>query len=354
MQRPIEEIIKQIQERTSLPEDEIKAKIDAKLKQLTGLISREGAAHIVANELGIRLFNQISGRLQIKNILSGMRDVETVGRVVRVYEQKQFQSGERTGQIASFLLGDDTGVIRVVLWNEQAANAANLAPGMIVKVKGAYVRERGQFKELHINDKSKLILNPEGEFIADIKIPTTSRKKIGELAENDVDVEILGTVVQVFELKFFETCPKCQRRARPSDGGFSCTDHGIVQPSYSYVLNLFIDDGSENMRAVFFRNQALRLVNKKEDELLAYRTSPEAFDNVRTELLGSTVKLSGRVVKNEMFGRLEFIAQNVYLNPALDDEIAKAQYELSSAKGEALPPEEAEEKPVEDVESADE
>ena len=73
-----DEIIAKIKEKSSLSESELSGRIEGKMSQLAGLVSREGAAHIVASELGIKLVDQLSGRLQIKNILNGMRDVETV------------------------------------------------------------------------------------------------------------------------------------------------------------------------------------------------------------------------------------------------------------------------------------
>ncbi|MFW9876291.1 MAG: DUF2240 family protein, partial [Candidatus Thorarchaeota archaeon] len=77
---PFEDIISKIKEKSNLSEEEINSKIEQKTKQLSGLISKEGAAHIIANELGIKLFEDFSGKLQIKNIVTGMRDVETVGK----------------------------------------------------------------------------------------------------------------------------------------------------------------------------------------------------------------------------------------------------------------------------------
>ena len=88
---PFEDIVIKIKEKAGISEDEINSKVDEKLKQLSGLVSKEGAAHIVANELGVKLFDAVSGKLQIGNILAGMRDVETVGKVQQVFGVNEFQ-----------------------------------------------------------------------------------------------------------------------------------------------------------------------------------------------------------------------------------------------------------------------
>ena len=122
---PFEDMVAKIQESSQLSQDEIQDKIKKKMDQLSGLISKEGAAHIIANELGIKLFEP-GGKKQIKGILPGMRNVTVVGKVQDVYEAREFSVGSRQGRVGNFLLGDETGMIRVVLWNDQVDNLNKL------------------------------------------------------------------------------------------------------------------------------------------------------------------------------------------------------------------------------------
>ncbi len=336
-----DEIITKIKEKSSLSDGELADKVDKKVAQLAGLVSREGAAHIVASELGIKLFDQLSGRLQIKNILNGMRDVETVGKVLQVFDERQFSSGGREGKLASLQIADETGSIRAVLWNEQAGSVKGVSVGDVVKIKSAYVRERNGLKELHLNDRSVLIVNPPGETVDVTVTPSTSsleqkkpgvvRKKLSELSDADSIVEVLGTIVQVFDMKFFEVCPDCGKRAKPANGSFACEQHGPVKPSYSYVMNSVIDDGTETMRLVLFRRMVERLLKKTEQEVLSYRLQPDSFQQVKNDLLGNFVKAVVRVNKNELFERLELVVQEVYeANP--DEEITRLNDELAAAE----------------------
>ena len=257
---PLADIIAKIKEKTDLSDADINTKIDEKLKQLSGLISKEGAAHIIANELGVKLFEQVSGKLQIKNILAGMRSVETVGKITRLFELREFKTETREGKVASMVIGDETGLIRVVMWGDQADNIRQLKEGDIVKIVGGYVRENQGRKEVHLNDRSRLITNPPGETIGEVAAaepkPEAQRKTIKDLTETDTNTEILGTIVQAFEPRFFEVCPDCGKRAKPDGNNFICPEHNAVTPDFSYVLNVVLDDGTENIRCVFFRNQA--------------------------------------------------------------------------------------------------
>jgi len=322
---PYEEIILKINESTKMPVSEIEERVEKKLKQLSGLVSKEGAAHIVANELGVKVFEPLSGKLQIKNILTGMRDVETLGKVLQIFDMKEFVSAKGAGKVASLLIGDETGTIRVVMWGTHADHAANIGQGFIVKVIGGYVRENNGRKEIHMNDRSQLLINPKGETVNNVAIESKigSRKEIKALAENDNEVELLGTIVQVFDLRFYEVCPKCGKRVKPSSDLFACAEHGNVMPAYSYVLNSVLDDGTETIRCVFFRNLVEKLLKMTQEQVLHFKSEPAEFEAAKNELLGTIVKLNGRTNNNSLFNRLEFVVQNVDTNPNPEEEIKR-------------------------------
>jgi replication factor A1 len=323
---PYEEIILKINEITKMNSSEIEERVEKKMKQLSGLISKEGAAHIIANELGVKIFEPLSGKLQIKNILSGMRDVETLGKVLQVYGAREFMKGDSLSKVASILIGDETGMIRVVMWGSQAENAANLGLNDIVKVLGGYVRDNNGRKEIHLNERSQLLINPKGETVNEVNASAKgSRKDIKELQENDNDVELLGTLVQVFDIKYFETCPRCGKRARPSAALYECSEHGNVIPSYSYVLNAVLDDGTETIRCVFFRNQVDRLLGLSQEQVLRFKQEPADFEAVKNNLLGTIVRLNGKANRNTMFNRLEFVADSVDTKPNPEEEIKRLQ-----------------------------
>ena len=326
MNMQYEDVIKLIKEKSSLSDDEIKSKIDAKLNQLSGLISKEGAAHIIANELGIN-FNEVEKKLKIDKILAGMRNVETVGKVVQKYEVREFNSSGREGKVANLLLGDETGTIRVVFWNDQVDKFTSIEEGMTLKISSGYARANNNRPEIHLNDQSKVEINPSGEVISDIKSgPSFQRKKVSELNESDENIEIFGTIVQAFEPRFFEVDPSTGRRTRPaSDGKFYGADGNEIKPDYSYVFNIFFDDGTDNVRVVCFRNQMQSLLKKAHEDILTFKDNLSLFESTKHDLLGKMVKIQGRVAKNEMFDRIEVVASRIFPEPNPDEEIKKME-----------------------------
>ncbi|MCK4589205.1 MAG: hypothetical protein KAT77_02095 [Nanoarchaeota archaeon] len=324
---PLEQVKEKIKKGANLTDGELANRIKQKMEKLSNLISEEGACHIIANELKVQLYDGTENKVQIKEIKAGMRGVEVTGKVMRKFEVKEFSTGERQGKVASFVMGDETGMVRVTLWNDQADNLNKLNEGDVVQIKSAYVRENRGVNELHMNTNSELEINPAGVTVGEIKEVQSQvekvRKQIKDLAENDSNVEILGTIVQVFDLRFFTVCPDCNKRVYEREGKFSCGVHGDVVPSQNYVMNVFLDDGSENIRTVFWKEQILRLLGKTDAEVLKYKDEPTAFEEVKNDLLGNIVKLVGRVNKNEMFDRLEFSAQLVFPEPDAQEEIDK-------------------------------
>lgn len=324
---PYEDIIAKIIKETGSSEAELNEKIEEKMNQLSGLVSKEGAAHILANELGVKILEESQGKVSASKLLPGMRSVEFIGKVSKVFDLRKFDKGNRKGQVRSFVAGDETGSIRVVLWNDQVEKIQTLKEGDIIRVENGYIKENSNQRELHLGDGAKIEINPPGESISEVKVVPQERprKKIEALQDTDSNVEILGTIVQAFEPRYYEVCPFCNKRARMVPGGtdFICEAHGRVSPKYSYVMNVVLDDGSGTIRTVFFKNQAENLTGKSEQDFISMKESTEKTEQMKNQLLGEIVKVVGRASRNAMFDRLEFVSQLVFSNPDPDEELKR-------------------------------
>lgn len=308
---PYPEILSKLTQQTGMTPEQIEQKVQAKLQQLSGLVSKEGAAHIIANELGIKLI-QNTGK--VKDLYPEMRNVEFLSKVQNIYEVREFMRADQTtGKVGRFITGDETGTIPIVCWNTQTNNFPQLSQGTIIRITGGLVRENRGQPEVHINDQSRIIINPKGETIGEVKTNRPTRKPIKELKE-DEQAEIFGTIVQAFSPTYFEVCPQCNKRMKNDNNQFNCQEHPTALPDIAYVMNVYLDDGTDTIKCVFFRNQAERLINKQKQDFLNYKQTPELFEEIKTALLGEQFRLSGRVKKNTFFDRLEFIANEV--NPA--------------------------------------
>jgi len=332
---PAKDIKRKITEAKGLTEAEIDEKIKKKLQQLAGLISEDGAAHIIANELGVEIVKS-EGPAKITDMFPGMKNVTATGKLTRKYELRTFDKNGRQGKVASFLLADSSGQIRVTLWNDQTDTFDALNEGDTVRIRNAWVKENRGYKELHLNTDSKLEVNPAGVIVGDIKThnPEKERKQVKELTGDEQNVELLGTIVQLYDPRFFEVDPNTGKRVTEDHEGAKQTN---------YVMNAILDDGTGNIRTTFWKRQAQRLLKKTDEEMLQYQENPAAFEQVKTDMLGEIVKIVGRCKKNDTFDRVEFTANLVFtdIDPAEELKRLKAESATNVEASDAAPAEKA-------------
>lgn len=306
---PFENVVKRIMESTGLSLEEIDAKVLEKQSELSGLVSKEGAAYIVAKELGLDLVEHTKHKVNIKNIIPNIRNLTLRARVVNAYPVREYQKRDGTGsfKVANVIFGDESGTIRMSLWDDQTELIEKLTPGMAIEVFGAYSRDNRGEVEIRIGRRGG-VREIEDSGLPELEVLNTP-KRIGI---NELDggkaAEIKAVFVQLFDSEhFYEICPECSSRIKEVDGKFKCKVHGDVAPNYSIVVSGVVDDGSGNMRAVFFRDVAAKLLGMTMEEVISKRG--KVFENV--DLLGKEFVLSGRARNNQMFSRIEFIVNDL-------------------------------------------
>ncbi|MBS3172260.1 hypothetical protein J4438_01600 [Candidatus Woesearchaeota archaeon] len=312
-----EDIIEKIVKETAMSRAVLEKKIEDKIKQLSDLISREGAAQIIANQLGVKLVESFGSKsLKLKEIPKGTSSVNFLARVIQIYGVREFNKEGRIGKVANLLIGDETGSLRMVIWDDklikELENGA-INEGDVIKVSNAYSRVNNNFNELHLGSRAVININPDGEKIPEIQgrvsvLEKFESVKISELKEG-MQVELNGTVVQLFEPRHYLACPHCNKKVFQQGLEYKCNTHDVVEPKKSPIVNMFFDDGSGNVRVVLFANQAMQLLNKTSEEIV--NTNNEKIELFKKDVLGKQMLISGRVIRNQMMDRLEIISSNV-------------------------------------------
>lgn len=210
----LDELVKKIAEEGGLEDNEIRERVERKRKELGGLVTPEGAAHIVANEVGINLFEVVSRTpaLKIENIIPEMSSVDLVAKVVRIYPPREFEKKDSSkGRVCSTILGDETGTIRAVFWEKDVAliEGGNIKEDDVLQIKDGYTKEsiNGE-AEIHIGSRTKVVPNPKG--VKDIVLQ--EEKKISELGEGMSSVDVLCKVMRIYGVREFEREDKTKGR----------------------------------------------------------------------------------------------------------------------------------------------
>jgi replication factor A1 len=90
----------------------------------------------------------------IESLTMGQSDVTLRGLVLGTDSIRTFDRDDGSeGRVANLTLGDETGRVRVTLWDDQADRAEELEAGAAVEVVDGYVRERDGSLELHVGDQ---------------------------------------------------------------------------------------------------------------------------------------------------------------------------------------------------------
>ncbi|MCK4553303.1 DUF2240 family protein [Candidatus Pacearchaeota archaeon] len=307
-----ERILEKIAQVSGLEKEEISRRVEAKRAKLAGLISQEGAAQIVAAELGINFDNE---KLKINELLPGMRKVNVVGKVFNLSPVRTFttKKGDE-GKVANMFIADETSNVKVVLWDTnhiELIEKNEIVENRVVEISNASMRDN----EIHLGSFSELKLS--GEILNDVRTERVVREKsiidfrIGE------DLSVRAFIVQAFEPKFFYVCPECRKKATQEADGFVCAEHGKVSAEKRALITIVLDDGTETMRAVLFHENLPKIG-------LTELENSERLINQREDLLGKEMIFSGNVRNNKFFNNNEFVVNDV-AEVNLDELVAKLE-----------------------------
>jgi len=292
-------LIERIATSAGIEKEEVERKVEAKKAKLSGLISKEGAAQIIAAELGINFEDQ---DLKIGELMAGMRKVNVVAKVINLFPVREYSKNGREGKVANFVIADDTGSTRVVLWDVNhiaLIEDGTIKEGDVVEIKNGSTRDM----EIHLSGFSEI---KKSETVMDeIKTGAVTAEVTLVEARQGQNVRIRGTVVQVFSPRFYHVCPECNKKALQEGEEYKCAEHGVITPKDKAILNFVLDDGTETMRIVMFSDQ-IALVVPEED--LKDEAKALAF---RDDFIGTEIYLSGNVKTNNFFNNLEIIASGV-------------------------------------------
>jgi len=274
-------LLEKIARYSGLPSIEIEQKVEAKKSKLSGLISREGAAQIVAAELGISFENEM---LKVKELSNGLRRANVVGKITRLFPVKEFNKNGRSGKFVSFTLGDETSNVRAVLWDSNHVSlveSGKLAQGDVIEIRGASVKNN----ELHLSAFSD-IKSSEQKFEAVKESATAVSGNFAGAKEGEL-VKVRAFIVQTFEPRFFDSKKK--------EG-----EKGVL-------FNLVLDDGNATMRSVLFGENIKKLLSVDDTGLF----SLDILNVKRAELIGEEKIFTGNFRMNSFSNSLEFSVRDV-------------------------------------------
>lgn len=168
---------------------------------------------------------------RIEDVKNGMGDLNLKARVLDISEVRTFNRKDgSTGKVSNITIGDDTGKIRVTLWDEKTDIAAELNPNDSVEIINAYARENNFNQQVELQVGNRTILKRIDEEVSFSENFTP----ISDIIPGE-SYSVKGSVSGLGELREFTR------------------DDGTV----NMVSNIYVSDDSGRIRIALWGDHAL-------------------------------------------------------------------------------------------------
>lgn len=207
---------------------------------------------------------------KIGNLSESMGSVNVAALATQVSEERQFVRRDGTeGKVRSVLLEDETGTVRLSMWDDDADKAEEMEEGTVIVVENGYTRAGYGGIDLNVGSNGRLHINPE-DF--EMEIPELEKKvtDIIDLVEGRHNITIRGQLLD----------DPIQRDIDTSRGPAT-------------VTNFRIDDGTGEARISLWRDlaEAAMDLTAGAEVRLEYMNIREPFDGLIQASSGNFTKL---------------------------------------------------------------
>lgn len=223
-------------------EEEIKERVQNKVREFSGFLTNEGAIFLVAKDLGMETHSPLVDQSQyqlldyeidydeftipIGEVKQGMTNIILLGIIYKIFNPHEFKRKDGSiGKVGSFLMADTSGLVKIVLWD----NAVDIVikeyfkVGEIIRVINGFAKNgRDNQIEVHLSKKGKVIISPEDvnrkeaieleslqesfrkEGYSSLKEELPKIKDIIEAEKEGFYSEIVGKISKILEFKEFD------------------------------------------------------------------------------------------------------------------------------------------------------
>ena len=171
----------QILLKEGLEDEEIEKAIKKKSREFGGFMTQEGMLFLIAKERGINIRNPDFDpevyhaveeeidydefTIQISEVSEQMANIVLLGKIIQKYNIKEFSRSDGSiGMVGSFVLQDESGAIKVVVWDNHVKmlQSEYFNEGVLVRIIEGYSKMgRNEELEIHLGKRGKLMLSPE-------------------------------------------------------------------------------------------------------------------------------------------------------------------------------------------------
>ncbi|HOZ35990.1 MAG TPA: hypothetical protein PLK55_03335 [archaeon] len=241
MQLTSEQIYSIIKTQSGLSDEELNQKLEEIKEKYQGLLSDVGANILLSKQLGVNLDlkQKTSAVTKISEINPSIDSVTLYARIKSIPPVKTYKSKDGGhGKIQAVYLEDETGIIKLNLWQDKAEiiKEQGFEKNDLVLIKDAAINQYNEKVELSLRQGGQVIKDPEGVDIKNIKENVIKISGIDAAPEGTVDT--YARIIAIYPIKTF----KKEEKER-------------------FVINFEISDGLKSIRCIAFDAWAQEISN---------------------------------------------------------------------------------------------
>lgn len=221
------------------------------------------------------LEDMIYSHKKIMDIDEDDRNIRVIARIININDINQFQKADGSqGSVRNIEIADDTGSIRLALWNNEAEVQYEI--GDAIKIENPRITYNNDHIELSVSNNSKVLTPTEGDLN---KLPSFKEledliyrpKTIELLEDDDSNVKISGTLADLYSDKLLlPRCPHCNNTLDTSEEEYVCDYCGesVDEPNYLLMIPGRLDDDTGEISITFFGKLVEELLEMKQEEIV--------------------------------------------------------------------------------------
>jgi Single-stranded DNA-binding replication protein A (RPA), large (70 kD) subunit and related ssDNA-binding proteins len=181
-----------------ISKEDFTREVEEKVEQMSGLCDVRTAAMLVAHDHGASDTGE-SQLQKISGITPNSGNVKFIGKIMSVFPAKEFNRNDGTvGRVANVVIADETGSIRITLWDDRADLVKNgqIEVGQNYQIAG-YVKEGYSGIEVNIGNNGVFCETDEK---VEARIDS---KKIEDIKNGMGDLNIRGRILDISDTRTF-------------------------------------------------------------------------------------------------------------------------------------------------------
>ena len=265
-------------------------------------LSEEEASTMFIPELAT-LEKALYNYKKIEELDEDEEDTIIIGRVIEVNDVREFdRDNGDTGFVRNIEIADDTGSIRVVLWDNDAKNEYEM--GQAIKLQNPRLSlDMDNRVEATVSGGTTMLEPSESELE---KLPSQDElmeaifvpKTIESLYEDDTNVHVTGTIQEVSPDKILlKRCPNCRENVDDSEDEYYCDNcgHSFDEPSYTLMIPTRIEDETGDISVTFFGKLAEELIGMDQEKIVSLVEDGYGIEDKLQDLVGVTIEIIANV-----------------------------------------------------------